>query len=769
MADQTIAIRLILRDELSKPLAEIGAHLRRLDAQASTSQARGQLQQFGGVVRVVHRELSTLSRITIGGLIGGGVVASIVGITKALGDMAKQGLQLHYTAQSLGVSEKFIDQMTDGLSALGMSSEAAAHSVESAISTLKEAETYGSQSNLFRTLSRGIHGSGMQLWREIREQMAGPEGAEGAFKFLIDRMKDMAPSGQTALMKALGISSLAFADLNKVLGQLHPRVRLSHDEMLRLNVANQNFKINMENVGTRLGAAVIPGVEKITKALSDYLATDAGKKFAAELKTWSDSVGAAIAKWIEEGGLQRATADLGKAVALLNTSFEGADAVVKGMGLTWPQVLTGLVATGFVAWLVGVAAQLALIARIPGVVQLLAALAAATWFLNKDIAAQITDPETRKRMAPGGDLEKAPKTWGGFFKEFFEDMLKGNIDLWGKGATPQPQSGDETPKTDSERRADLSLEKREIDALTGEVKMASMEFDKLNALLQPGGPEGGKGPSGYQLPIDSASAVPNAFAFGGEGEGAIAEAARAFNRKSPILYPGLTADPGALRRYAEQLSGDPGEIEDRRKAGAITRGMESIGRIPRTFFPNAFNVFENVRQGGQPVNVAPSFGQDWSRDIESTSERLRQLYPRDRPGALQDPRPRYALPQRLSFDGGGGSGGGFGGGNFNLNVGDGGGGGRGGGGDSGVIGLLAGARERGGDSFGGDTIIRQLAREDAATRPTRINGSATVDIDLGGVFEPPRNPNELFKPQPLEGSPQMQNVTQQADNRLSFQ
>jgi hypothetical protein len=78
MADQTIAIRLILRDELSKPLAEIGAHLRRLDAQASTSQARGQLQAFGGAVRVVHRELSTLSRITLGGIVGGGAVASLL-------------------------------------------------------------------------------------------------------------------------------------------------------------------------------------------------------------------------------------------------------------------------------------------------------------------------------------------------------------------------------------------------------------------------------------------------------------------------------------------------------------------------------------------------------------------------------------------------------------------------------------------------------------------------------------------------------------------
>ena len=48
-------------------------------------------------------------------------------------------------------------------------------------------------------------------------------------------------------------------------------------------------------------------------------------------------------------------------------------------------------------------------------------------------------------------------------------------------------------------------------------------------------------------------------------------------------------------------------------------------------------------------------------------------------------------------------------------------------------------------------------------------GTATVDIDVGGLGQPARDPSELFKPQPLTGAIQMQNVPHEPNNRLSFQ
>ena len=101
-------------------------------------------------------------------------------------------------------------------------------------------------------------------------------------------MRDIIPSGQRALMKHLGLSSLAFKDLQEVLPQLNKRIQLSREESLKLSVANANFAISLENVSRILGSAVMPGVEKVTTAFSKFLQTDNGKKFAAELRDWSD-------------------------------------------------------------------------------------------------------------------------------------------------------------------------------------------------------------------------------------------------------------------------------------------------------------------------------------------------------------------------------------------------------------------------------------------------------------------------------------------------
>jgi hypothetical protein len=90
----------------------------------------------------------------------------------------------------------------------------------------------------------------------------------------------------------------------------------------------------------------------------------------------------------------------------------------------------------------------------------------------------------------------------------------------------------------------------------------------------------------------------------------------------------------------------------------------------------------------------------------------------------------------------------------------------------------------GGDTtnlFGGNTTINAIARggglnETGMSGITRtlaaqnsINGSATIDIDVGGLGQPERNPQELFRPQPLGGVVQMQNAPHVPHNPLSYQ
>src|SRR6185295_14563107 len=147
MADQSIEIRLILRDEMTKALAPIEAAVKRI-GETRVDRFHGALDRLAPAVRVVHRELSTLSRMTLGGLVGGGVIAGLAALTKSLQDMAAQNIQLRYTAQSLGVSTKFLEDYKSALVGLGESPEAAASSLKRSLETLDEFMVKGSKSAL---------------------------------------------------------------------------------------------------------------------------------------------------------------------------------------------------------------------------------------------------------------------------------------------------------------------------------------------------------------------------------------------------------------------------------------------------------------------------------------------------------------------------------------------------------------------------------------------------------------------------------------------
>jgi hypothetical protein len=94
MADQSIEIKLILRDEMSRQLEPIAQALRNLNT-IPLERAHMGMQRFGGGVQVVRRELSSLARISLGGLAGAGIVGGIYAVVRALGDMARQGKATH--------------------------------------------------------------------------------------------------------------------------------------------------------------------------------------------------------------------------------------------------------------------------------------------------------------------------------------------------------------------------------------------------------------------------------------------------------------------------------------------------------------------------------------------------------------------------------------------------------------------------------------------------------------------------------------------------
>ena len=166
------------------------------------------------------------------------------------------------------------------------------------------------------------------------------------------------------------------------------------------------------------------------------------------------------------------------------------------MGLSWPGVMKALVATGFALWLTSVAAQLALIARIPGVVAILTALGAAAWF-------SIRTWPTRSRIRMSVGKAKNPERRRAGAHSFGNSLTTSRTATSTSSArairtSRNHRAARARPRSQAERRADLAHEKGERDALTRELRDATYAMAKFNDYTAPGGPEGSSdGRSGY--------------------------------------------------------------------------------------------------------------------------------------------------------------------------------------------------------------------------------------------------------------------------------
>lgn len=720
MADQKIEIKLVIAEEVSRQLAPLAAEVKAFHANTAQGAERvhASMTRLGGVVRVVHREFSTLSRLTLGGLVGGGVVAGIVAASKALGDMARQGQQLRYQAEALGTTPAFLETMSDGLLALGVDASTAAHDVQSVIGTLRDAETHGNKSSLFKALEHGVGGSGLRLWREIRQQMAGPEGAEGAFKFLISRMQNMAPTGQRAMLKALGISSLAFKDLKEVLPQLHKRMQLPREETQRLAVANANWQIEMGNVGRMLGKEVMPGLEKIMTALSAYLRTENGKKFAKEIGEWASKIGDAVAAWISQGGLQKSMEALGAAVTFLTTAFGEANEVIVGIGTAWKEMIDDLVATDFVQWLKDVAEALDLLDI--GLLDKAGELMKNLFGSGKTQGGGEGSPDVW-RLDPNGNRIPAKPP------DVIPPSLAPQPRFVPQGVPrPDPTSGEGKQKSEQERRADIEIENRERTALLTEMKELTASVGQVVDYFQIGGPEGSAdGRSGFGAGVTVPNDLsPGAFQtmFGGGSFGGhyqtVVDTAQKHGIPPSLMASIFGVETGYGKSNAVRSFNNPaglmgGGFMNRtfQKFESLGEGIDAAGRVQKRIYEGGGRaiagmgaIYAPTGKGGRPVGNDPNnTNRLWPGLVGGIQSKLT-----DRgydPGGLQDAEPSPII-RSLAAEGGGGGG---------------------------------------------------------------MGGSATVDIDVGGLGKPARNPAELFKPQPLDGAIQMQNVTHQQHNPLSFQ
>ena len=740
MADQTIEIKLILRDELTRQLQPVIRQVNQLQ-NARVDRFHGSMDRLGGAVRVVHRELSTLSRLTLGGLVGGGVIAGLAALTSSLQEMSRQAIQLRYTSQALGVSTKFFDNMKTALVGLGKSPEAAAASIKRSLETLDEFMVKGPKSSLGKFLEESKGGS--SIARELKAIIA-KEGNEAGQKFLINAAKQIIDrKGRAEFLRQAGLPYSA-VDIDKILPELPERIELTDAQVDKMAIANMQLARHSENIKTILAGEMLPAITAITKSLSEYLQTEAGQKFSKQLGEIAGDISKAISTWIEEGGLEAA-------LKTLETAFGAADKVIKGIGLTWPQAIAALVGIKFALWLADVALGLSAISKLVWVIRLLPFVAmyyGAKWFRD------LVDAEGREQRAlerhPGRLSDQPGLTEEQ--KKNLEDLQRSRPMIV---PTPQKQSGEGKPQSEQEQRAAQAADELERDALNQQLALLRDETGHLADNLQIGGPEGTRGPSGFQftpptaiypnLPARSsvvAGSPPSGVQYTpGSVYGNLSQAEGSqlpggwrdlgdIYKTGPLRGQPLPQFTGAPRNVPgvslpfRESAGRAGQQEGGwvRVVNPMTGESEYVRQVD--IGPNMFNPASQNK--GIDINAA--LAERWGYSSTGAQARAtgRPVFPTGQKIEWQTASPEEVAWSSFPGDRGGGAG--------------------------------------GWDEAGFSGITRSLAQQNAP-----LTGSATVDIDVGGLGQPARNPDELFRPQSLDGVVQMQNATQPQHNPLSFQ
>jgi hypothetical protein len=713
MPDQTVEIKLVLRDELSKQLAPIVAQVRQLNQAIDTSRPQQHMERFGSAVQGARRELSALSQITFGGLIGGGIVAGLMATAKALGDMANRGLQLRYSADALGVSTDMLNKFSDAMMGIGKSREAGESSIEAAIKSLRELQIEGGQSKLFTELERAGGESGKKLAVELSKEIAGPRGLQGGLEYAMQRMAGMRQESAAKFAEVLGLGPgfgrEAARDYLEVLGQLPKRLELSHAQQLEMVKANASLNISWDNIKTRLAGSILPLFAQLTSTLDKFLQSAQGQAFTKQLEEWGQQMNAALKAWLEGGGLDRLTADLGKGITDLQQGFAAADSVLHAMGVTWPELIGGLYLASFVGNLVSIGRLLLALAPFAPLIAALTAL----------ILLKPTEAETLELLQKRNPEGRGPG--GGLF-----DWLKQYLpDYFTKPGSHYQEQGQ--PKTEQEQRGDAAAKKQAQQRTTEELKKLEYAVEKANQFLSPGGPEGGTGASGFQLPPyqqkDFTFYYPGASGSGGM-EGPYETAKRGLDN---AFTPKTLDDFRLGLSPAVTVAGPASKLGEHVNLGDIQYRSPLDGRVYQVpnvpgYVHDRGGAFKESTPDKRDIAVGdfrginPDTGQPFTdASAHAFSIASGQQYP---PGTF---------PAASGFD------------------------------EAGFTGAA--------NIVTADMITNHLATRDSQS----INGTATVDIDVGGIGQTMRNPADLFKPQPLGGSVQMQNVTKPENNPLSFQ
>lgn len=323
MADDQLRMQAVVVDKATGPLKEIQRSLRDIAKSGNFSSLRGEFEGLRRATELVGREIKSVMVPAFGalGLSSASVVASIIGITKALKGFSGGALDLHHLGRETLVATAQLRAFENAAERMRIAPEAAQQGIRTFTEHLTELKNMmpGLRDELAHVGAQGLSSDLTELAKQGRNFEAVKRGILGIQE--VARKKGV---GEARFLSQLLFGNpemwrvtlgLLQESENKFRNFTVPdpkKAQAFEDAIIDLGEAFRDLKI-------ALGNDLLPTFTELTKQLTDFVEGPAGKEMAAKIRSIGDSLKDIDWKGVEQGvrGAGGAFIDLGKGVGSL--------------------------------------------------------------------------------------------------------------------------------------------------------------------------------------------------------------------------------------------------------------------------------------------------------------------------------------------------------------------------------------------------------------------------------------------------------------------
>ncbi|VIO80114.1 hypothetical protein [Bradyrhizobium ivorense] len=317
MADDELRMRARLIDEVSGPLGQIAKHLGLIGKNVDTRHAHRELSAIQNAAAGVGKEIKnvTVPALAALGFTTGGLVLSLVGVSRALRDFSNQMAQMRFGARELGLTVQQLEAFKSAADKVAMAPGAIEQGLKAANQHIYEfRNNFGSLRDELRNLGAG------SVVDAVKRARTDLDAYRALFKGMeeIQRLHGPAAARYYAeqVFGSAEMARLAWRKFNDELKATPEYTQKQLDDLEAFRKATVDLSTSLDHLKGSLLAAMAPGATKAVENLQKLI--DSNPEGIKTLAKGMEDIGNALAnidpKLIDDiaGGLGTFASTIGK-------------------------------------------------------------------------------------------------------------------------------------------------------------------------------------------------------------------------------------------------------------------------------------------------------------------------------------------------------------------------------------------------------------------------------------------------------------------------